>query len=146
MTGAAPRPVSAYLVESGDDEAGVERANATRSEAVALAERFWTATQGYAGGGIADGVELTLSFTRDEEEDFIELSAFGPDGISARHRFVDAWKLFRLIPMRHRRDLELDLHDREEIVAFVEAYVTMPVPGAFRDWMQARGATLARYR
>ena len=146
MTAGGARPVSAYLVESDDDEAWVERANATRTEALELAERFWTATQGYAGGRIGEGVELTLSFTRDDEEDFIELSAFGPDGISARHRFIDAWKLLWLLPMRHRRDLNLELHDRGEVVALVEAYMTMPAPGAFRDWMQARGATLARHR
>ena len=143
---AVARPVSACLIESEDDEAWVERANATRSEGVALAERFWTATEGYASGRVAEGVELSLSFTRDEEEDFIELSAFGSDGISARHQFIDAWKLLWLIPMRHRRTLTLGLHGREEVVAFVEAYFTMTRKGAFTDWMRSRGATLARYR
>ena len=142
---AAARPVSGFLVESDSDES-VDRANATRSEAAELAERFWTATQGYADGRVEEGAELTLSFTRHEEVDFIELSTFGPDGISARHRFIDAWKLLWLIPMRHRRDLRLELHDREGVMALVEAYMTLSSPGAFMAWMLARGATMERYR
>ena len=58
---------------------------------------------------------------------------------------IDAWKLLWLIPMRDRRDLSLELHGREEVVAYVEAYFTMTVPGTFKSWMQARGATLARH-
>jgi hypothetical protein len=146
MTAAGPRPVSAYLVDSDDDDAGLERASVTRSEALELAERFWTATLGYADGRIAEGVELTLSFTRHQEDDFIELSTFGPDGVSARHRFIDAWKLLWLVPMRDRRDLHFVLRRREEIVEFVEAYMTMADPAAFRAWMRARGAVLARRR
>ena len=146
MTAAVSHPVSAFLAESDDDEANVERSGVTRSEALELADRFWTATLGYADGRIEEGVELTLSLTRHADEDFIELCAFGPDGVSARHRFIDAWKLLWLLPMRDRRDLQFELRRREEVVDFVEAYMTMADPAAFRAWMQARGAILMRRR
>ena len=146
MTAAGAQPVSAYLVESDDDEAYVERPSVSRGEALELAERFWTATRGYASGRFEEGVELSLSFTRDEEDDFIELSTFGAGAICARHRFIDAWKLLWLVPMRNRRDLRLELHGREEVSALVEAYMMMPGAGAFRGWMETRGAIRAPYR
>jgi hypothetical protein len=48
--------------------------------------------------------------------------------------------------MHDRRDLNLILGRREEIIDIVEAYMTMADPAAFRAWMRARGAVLARRR
>ena len=146
MRSAVPRPVLAYLVDSDSDEAGVERADVTRSEALELAERFWTATEGYADGRIEEGIELTLSFARDDKDDGIELSTFGRGPIGVGWVFIETWKLFWLIPMRSRRTLSLDLHDREEVIALVDAYMTQVAPGAFTQWMLAHGAVLLPYR
>lgn len=144
MTAPGARAVSAFLVEAEDDEGTVERASVSRSEALELAERFWTATQGYAAGRVEEGVELTLSFTRHQEDDFIELTAFGPEDISVRCRYVDDSKLFGLIPTRDRGNLLLPLRGHDEVIALVEAYMTSTAPRAFSDWMRGRGASRMR--
>jgi hypothetical protein len=138
------RAVSGYFGPAPMDADPIERADATRSEALALVDRFWEEVEACRAGAFEPGSEITLSFSRDLENDFIEFSMFDPPDFGARHHYVRAWKLFGFIPLRTPSDYALVFSRREEVADLVEAYMTAPDPARFGDHMLRLGATKPR--
>jgi len=138
------RAVSGYFGPAPMDADPVARANATRSEALALVDRFWAEVEACRAGAFEPGAEITLSFSRDMEDDFIEFSMFDPPDFGARHHYVRRWTLFGLIPMNTPGDYSLVYSRREEVADLVDAYMTARDPAGFGEHMLSIGATKVR--
>ncbi len=121
------------------DEQEINQRSVSRSEVIALLDRFLEAAAALPRHG-DEAAEVTLCLSRDLEADFLELSAFGPGNFNAQFRFSETKKLFGLVPTRRQENYNLLLHTRDEAARLVEAYMAAREPAAFAAEMKRLGA------
>lgn len=129
--------VAANLIDQDDNE--TSRKSVSRSEALELLDRFLAAAAALPPRS-DEPAEVTLCLSRDLEQDFLELSAFGPGAFNAQYRRVDVKKLLGLVPLRRMENCNLLLRDRDAAVKLIEAYMVAREPARFAAEMQRRGA------
>ena len=142
-----PTPVAAAFIPAmaalDEEVETVDRANVTRSEALALVDLLWEDVEKWRALGAEPYCDSTLSFSRSDDE-FIEFSMWHPNRLDARFRYLDKRKLLWLIPMSSTEDLHLVFTTREEVAEFAETYLATPDPRRFRDFVRQRGPTRFR--
>ncbi len=121
------------------DEQEINQRSVSRSEAIALLDRFLAAAAALPRHG-DNPAEVTLCLSRDLETDFLELSAFGPGDFNAQFRFTATKKLLGLVPTHRQENYNLLLRTRDDAARLVEAYMAAREPAGFAAEIQRLGA------